>query len=238
MASAADKIDALYLIAHPIFESKKIERLLVHLQKYFPSLGSNKIILAAPSWGSELTSHDCFTLYDPWLARPGWPNFTWKNRCLIKGEISLVINFYTVMKTALEKGHKTILVLESDIFLREDFEERLLKLFSELETQKKEWDFISLSDGISSHSDKYTGVYMEQTVCNPPHQFVFRCTDSMIFRTDIFRKIMPTILPFRECLDWELNFQFLLHGGKALWAEPHLVEQGTAKNREISGLPA
>jgi hypothetical protein len=60
----------------------------------------------------------------------------------------------------------------------------------------------------------------------------------MLFRTDIFSKIMNTILPFRDCMDWELNYQFLLHGGKALWAEPHLVEQDSSKNRVVSSLPA
>ena len=56
------------------------------------------------------------------MGRPGWPCFTWKNRCLIKGEISLVLNFYMGMKDALEKGYKTVLILESDVFLRKDFD--------------------------------------------------------------------------------------------------------------------
>jgi len=234
--SAASKVDAVYLIAHSTFESKKIERLLVHLAKYFPSLPQSKIIMSAPSWGTQLSATDCFNIYDPWMTRPGWPSFTWKNRCLLKGEISLVVNFYNVMKHSLDNGHKTILVFESDIFLRDDFEARFVKLFETLEG--KEWDYVSLSDGIGSHANGYTNVYMPQTASAPPHQWVFRCTDSMIFQTEIFKKIIHTILPFRDCLDWEMNFQFLLHGGKSLWAEPHLVEQGTNKYREITSLPA
>jgi hypothetical protein len=79
---------------------------------------------------------------------------------------------------------------------------------------------------------------MEQTICDPPHEYVFRCTDSMLFRTDIFNKIINTILPFRDCMDWELNYQFLLHKGKGLWAEPHLVEQESEKNKCVTSLPS
>ncbi len=176
-------------------------------------------------------------VYDPWQIRQGWPSFTWKNRCMIKGEISLVLNFYAAMKDALREGYKTVIILESDVVLRPDFEVRLLKLFECLEGDDT-WDYVSLSDGIGSHADEYTGPYMEQKVCKPPHTFPFRCTDSMLFQTRIFEKISQTLIPFRDCLDWEMNFQFLVHGGRALWAEPHLVEQGTTKNRAVSYLPA
>jgi hypothetical protein len=47
-----------------------------------------------------------------------------------------------------------------------------------------------------------------------------------------------TAFPFSECLDWELNYQLAKNGGIALWVEPHLVEQGTVKQRMVSSLPA
>lgn len=233
------RIDAVYLIAHPTFESEKIQRLLEHFKLRFPSLTSDKIIISAPSWGSTLSAEDCFAIYDPWLLRPGWPCFTWKNRGLLKGEISLVLNFFNAMKDAVEKGHKLVLIFESDIYLRNDFEIRLNKLLEILEARGSDsWDYVSLSDGIATHTDKYTGDFMEQSVYPSPNQFPFRCTDSMLFQTNIFKKIMGTLFPFRDCLDWELNFQFILHNGKALWAEPHLVEQGTMKHRDITTLPS
>jgi hypothetical protein len=158
---------------------------------------------------------------------------------MIKGEISLILNFYFAMRDAVEKGYKTILILESDVFLRPDFEERLIKIFMELEKRGDDgWDYVSLSDGVGTHADGYVNNYMDQKVCEPPHQFMFRCTDSMLFRTEILKKIIGTLLPFRDCLDWELNYQFALHRGKGLWAEPHIVEQGSTKSRDISLLPA
>jgi len=157
---------------------------------------------------------------------------------MIKGEISLILNFYNAMKHALDNKYKQVLILESDVYLRNDFAERLTIILKKLEERTESWDYVSLSDGVGTHAAEYTGNYMAQTICNPPHQFVFRCTDSMLFRTDIFSKIINTLLPFRDCLDWELNYQFLLHGAKALWAEPHLIEQSSNKNKLMTSLPA
>ena len=235
-AKLCTQLDAIYCIVNQTYEPDRVHRLINHVLERLPSFPRDRICLCAPTWGKDLTTEESFKVYDPWMGRPGWPCFTWKNRCLIKGEISLVLNFYMGMKDALEKGYKTVLILESDVFLRKDFEERLLKIFAVAED--KPWDYISLSDGVGSHADCYTHPYMEQTAASPPNEYVFRCTDSMIFRTEIFKKIITTIIPFRECLDWELNFQFLVHGGKALWAEPPLVEQGTTKGRSVTLLPS
>lgn len=230
-------IDAIYCIVNPKFEADRADKLIKHIQQRLPSYPRSNIKICSPTWGSELDNDTCFKVYNPWLKRPGWPALTWKVRCLIKGEISLVLNFYTAMKDALENNYKRVLIFESDVFLRNDFEERLLIILDKL-SEKELWDFVSLSDGVATHATDYTGDYMEQEICKPPHTFVFRCTDSMLFNTDIFKKIVNTILPFRDCLDWELNFQFLLHNATAFWAEPHIVEQDTAKHKEISSLPS
>jgi len=212
--------------------------LVQQIEERLPEYPVNKINICAPTWGTTLTDDICFKVYDPWLPRPGWPSFTWKNRCMIKGEISLILNFYAAMKDAVENKYKQVLILESDVCLRNDFAERLTIILEKLEARTEPWDYVSLSDGVGTHATEYTGNYMEQTICEPTHQYVFRCTDSMLFRTDIFNKIINTIIPFRECMDWELNFQFLLHSGKGLWAEPHLVEQESEKNKCVSSLPS
>ena len=232
-----DKIDCIYCIVHPTYESDRTRKLVKQIQERLPGYPIEKIQISAPTWGSTLTDDVCFQVYDPWLARPGWPCFTWKNRCMIKGEISLILNFCSAMKHALDNKYKQVLILESDVYLRNDFAERLAIILEKLEARTEPWDYVSLSDGVGTHAAGYTGNYVAQTLCDPPHQYVFRCTDSMLFRTDIFNKIINTIIPFRDCMDWELNYQFLIHGGKALWAEPHLVEQESIKNRVISSLP-
>ena len=104
------------------------------------------------------------------------------------------------------------------------------------------WDFVSLSDGVGTHADRpdlnTTSVYAPTGVYKPPHQCPFRCTDSMLFRVEILQKMRRTAFPFRECLDWELNYQLAAHSGVALWVEPHLVEQGTCKGRMSTSLPS
>jgi hypothetical protein len=58
----------------------------------------------------------------------------------------------------------------------------------------------------------------------------------MILKGDFVQKLSKTIFPFRESLDWELNFHALLNGYKSLWADPPLVEQGAAYGRQESEL--
>ena len=60
----------------------------------------------------------------------------------------------------------------------------------------------------------------------------------MLFRGEFLGKIAQTLIPFRECLDWELNYQLAAHRGIALWADPPLAEQGTGRYRDVTLLPA
>jgi hypothetical protein len=60
----------------------------------------------------------------------------------------------------------------------------------------------------------------------------------MLFTTDFFKKLVKTYIPFKEIIDWEMNFQIALNGGKALWADPPIAEQGTWNNRLMTSLPA
>lgn len=231
-----DHLDAIYCIVNQTYEPDRVTRLLGHILNRLPTFPRERIVLCAPTWGSELSVEDCFRVYNPWAVIPGWPVFTWKSRCLLPGEISLVMNFYYAMADAVAKEHKCILILESDVFLRPDFEERLLKIFS---LSSSSWDFISLSDGIGTHASSYTHPYMEQVLSEPPYKHgVARCTDSMLFKGELLKKMVNTFLPFRDCLDWHMNYQLLLHNAKSLWAEPPLVEQGTTKGRTLTTLPA
>jgi hypothetical protein len=60
----------------------------------------------------------------------------------------------------------------------------------------------------------------------------------MMFKTDFLKKVCTTFIPFREIIDWEMNFQILVHQGKAMWADPPLAEQGTCYGRILTSLPA
>jgi len=130
-----------------------------------------------------------------------------------------------------------IIVLESDVWLREDFVERLCDVMEQV--KDTEWDYISLGEGARTRPNKCDPSMFSKTKIYPPnHHFVYRCTDSMLFKVPYLKKILPTLLPFRECLDWELNIQALAHQSKSLWVDPPLVEQGTAVGRQETTLIA
>lgn len=189
----------------------------------------------APTWADTLDEASIFKVYDPYLNRGKIPPFSFKSACLSKGEISLMLNFYSAVRHAIDNKVDTALVFESDSYLRRDFVLRLNKILTDL--SGTDWDYVSLGEGVGTRPlEAESTYYGEQKVYNPPHQWVFRCTDSMLFNGKFLRKLATTFLPFRECLDWELNFQVALHQGKALWADPPISEQGTCFGRYSSGL--
>lgn len=234
MTSWPAEIEKVYLIAHPIKEKERFDRLIQDvLSRGVPS---ERIEVIAPTWGTDLTSETIFQVYDPYLNRP-CPCFTFKGRNLTRPEISLALNFYFAMKSAVEKTNKYVITLESDVYLREDFLPRLCDLVKDLE--KKQWDYVSLGEGVGTRpANAHPSMYAPTKAYEPPHQLVFRCTDSMLFRTQFLRKVITTFIPFREIIDWEMNFQNMLHKGLALWADPPLAEQGTCFGRIVSSLPA
>ena len=217
-----------------MYEKARYERLVQHFDKI--GIPKDKCKFGASTWGSELSAEQVFQVWDPFL-RPGLPVFTWKSRFLSKGEISLVLNFYVAAVHAIQQKYKKILIFESDIWLAPDFLTRFQDLMNDLET--KEWDFVSLGEGVGTRPPGAPMSYFASTKAYaPPHKWVFRCTDSMLFKVDFLTKVVDTLIPFRECLDWELNFQIGVHNGTALWADPPLAEQGSSRNREDSLLPA
>ena len=229
-----ETLDQIVLLVNPRREEDRYHRLIHHLQKR--GIPMNKISIAGPTWGDELPNDIIFRFYDP-FARRGMPIFTFKARCLSRGEISLVLNFIAGAQSVIQKNNKIVLFLESDVFLREDFVDRLEHVLRQLEG--KEWDYVSLGEGARTRPPGCDpSMFSETKLYTPPHQFVYRCTDSMLFSVDYLRKVLTTIVPFRECLDWELNIQHIHHQSKALWADPPLVEQGTSCHRLLTHLTA
>jgi hypothetical protein len=234
MGSWPSELDKVFLLVHEQKEKERFERLIPHfLSRGIPR---EKILCVAPTWGSELTSEQIFQVYDPYC-RQGIPIFTFKARCLSKGEISLVLNFATAAKIAIDNRWTNVLIFESDTWLREDFVQRLCDLMEDLKS--KEWDYVSLGEGARTRPQNCSmSMYAKTKAYPPPHQFVFRCTDSMLFKVSYLQRILTTLFPFRECLDWELNIQTMAHKGKAWWADPPLAEQGTAVGRQETTLIA
>jgi hypothetical protein len=221
------EVEAVYVICNPQEERARCEELLPRLLS--TGIPEEKLRLSGPTWGSTLSVEECFTVYDPFLKRGTLPTFSFKAAALTKGEISLALNFYAAVKDGATKSGP-VLVFESDTWLRADFVPRLRDLL--LDLSDKSWDYVSLGDGVGSRPSGCSPSYYGPTKAwEPPHQWIFRCRDSMMFQPAFLQKLSTTFIPFKEIIDWELNFQTMLHAAKCFWADPPLAEQGTWNSR-------
>ncbi len=228
-----NEIAWVYVICNPKREKERFERLVPHL--IMRGIPKERLRMCGPTWADELDNETIFKVYDPYLRRGNLPTFTYKSERLSKGEISLMLNFFTAMqnlKTDLS-GNKAVLILESDAYLRRDFVPRLVQSLNHAKANGNgDWDFMSLGEGVGLRpADAPNSLYAEQKTYAPNGPWMTRCADAMLFRGDFLNRMARTYLPLKECLDWELNFQGLLHKAKALWVHPPLAEQGTTRNR-------
>ena len=245
MVAWPEEVRAVYVLCHPQKEKARWERLLPHLLSR--GIPQDRIRVCAPTWGSDLTPEQIFTVYDPFLKRGSLPGFSFKGAGLTRGEISLGLNFAAAVKDIISRGleggrspEDLYITLESDVWLREDFVPRLKDLISSAGSVAQTWDYISLGEGVGTRPPQAPASYYVPTrAYKPPHQWVFRCTDSMLFRGSFLERLSHSMLPFKEIIDWEMNFQLsFLHKGLPLWADPPLAEQGTCYNRLATSLPA
>jgi hypothetical protein len=226
----------IYIMCNPRHEQKRYQQLLKHL----PARGIplEKLRFVDGPWGSEISSDTYFGVYDPYTIRFGLEKaLSFKAARLLKAEVSLVLSFHKAVLMALNDSVEKAIFFESDVILREDFLDRLKTVLENSANDK--WDYISLGEGVGTRPHGHSPSYFSETkLYLPPHQFVFRCCDSMLLRRSFLEKLSQTLLPFRECLDWELNIQMLAHRGTSLWVDPPLVEPGSGRSRTLSLLPS
>lgn len=238
-----EAIAAVFVICHPEKEKARAERLLPHLVA--AGVPADRIRLCAPTWGSDLSLDFIFKVYDPFLRRMGaareLPAFSFKSSGLLRGEISLALNLYAAFREAAAlEPDRAVLILESDVWVRSDFIPRLNDLLADLRQRYADiWDYVSLGEGAATRvPGAPASMYSPTRAYPPPHQWVFRCTDSMLFRVEFLKRVCQTYIPFKEPTDWEMNYQLGMLGGKALWTDPPLAEQGTWNNRLATTLPS
>lgn len=231
-----ESIAQVYVLCNPQKEPERYKHLIPHL--LHRGIPRERLRLCAPTWSDTLDNSLIFKVYDPFLPRGKFPAFSYKSARLSKGEISLNLNFFAAIQAAAKdlSGNQSVMILESDVFLRRDFVSRLEAGLADLSGQ--EWDYISLSEGVRTRPPGSPESYYTPSKVYPaPHKWVFRCTDSMVLGAEFVKKLTRTFLPFKECLDWELNFQMILHQGKSMWLDPPIAEQGSYYFRSVSALP-
>jgi hypothetical protein len=228
-----DEVKWVYCICNPQKEKERFERFLPHFVIH--GIPKERLRVSGPTWADTLDAATIFKVYDPFLKRGDLPTFCYKAARLSKGELSLILNFFSAIQHAAKdiSGDDMILIFESDAHIRRDFVKRLGEVVAAAKAADPAWCAVSLGEGVGTRLPGSAKSYYAPTQVAPaPSTWGFRCTDSMLLRGSFVQKLAQTLLPFKESLDWELNFQAMLHGAKVLWAEPPLAEQGTTHGRD------
>jgi hypothetical protein len=215
-------IDHCFILCDPEKEPDRANYLRSWLQTN--NVDSSCVSFTMPTYGTDsfFLTRDVWRFYNPWNRTCANPTST----NLKSGELSLLINFALVADMAVKANHKTVMILESDVFFCEDF---LKKLTGAMTALPSEWDFLSLSASADLRPQR--SLHEPERLWFPPiHPYYHtRCTDSMIFRVSMLEKILTSYFPVAEPLDWELNYHLTLHNAKSLWLDPPILRQGSGR---------
>ena len=216
-------VDHTFVICDP---QKEPERFL-YLQTWFRTqdIDPSCYTIGVSCYGSCLTVEEAYRVYNPWQTRtPVEKERNFNSYNLKLSEISLVMNWIHNANVAIQKGYERVMMLESDVLFEENFLEKLEKVLAILGSQQ--FDFLSISARDDLRPSRVPGDTSYQWFRNPGYYHT-RTTDAMIFQVSMLRKIVGTILPFAEVLDWELNYQLALQASRSLWLDPPIVRQGS-----------
>lgn len=217
-------IDHCYILCNPEKEPERAD----YLRNWFQSknISPSRYSFSSDCYGTDplFQTKSVWNFYNPWTNLYGRRIANNTSHNLKPAEISLLMNFACIAKKAVDAGHTTVMILESDIQFEEDCLERLEVAMSQV---PPDWDFLSISASLGM-KPRRRQEDVGKLWFPPSHPYFHtRCADSMIFRVSMLKNILSTFFPFAEALDWELNFQLTLHRAKSYWLDPPVMYQGS-----------
>jgi hypothetical protein len=216
-------VDHVYILCDPVKEPDRAKYLFDWLQTH--EIDPACYTLELKYYGDTLTVDRALTVYNPWVDRtPVEKERNYNSYNLKMSEISLVLNWATAAQKAVDAGHGVVMVFESDVIFSEDFLGKLEAAFRLIPADA--FDFLSLSPGPGLRPPRDDGGETLRWY-NAPHYYHTRTCDAMVFRVDMLRRILGTLFPFAEVLDWEMNYQLTLHKSRSFWLDPPIVQQGS-----------
>jgi GR25 family glycosyltransferase involved in LPS biosynthesis len=220
-----EPIDHTYILCNPEKEPERAAYLTQWLARH--TIDSSVYTMGLSCYGCDITAELAHSVYNPWQNRKPVEKARGHNSYNLKlGEISLVLNWAAVAQAAVKAGHKVVMILESDVIFDDDF---LPKLAEGLRAfDRGYWDFLSLSAGPNLRPQRNDDEKLQKWFM-VSHYYHTRTTDAMIFKVDMMAKILETLFPFAEVLDWELNYQLSLHKSRSFWLDPPIIRQGSGK---------
>ena len=135
-------------------------------------------------------------------------------------EISLTIKFGKVFELLSSLNDEYFILLEDDIFLCDNFEEKFNRY---MENTPPDWDAIYFGSGANLHPNDIK----EGKVAYLKKHPASRCADSIIIKNNTVCDLAKTWFPFNLVSDWEIGYQHYLHDHQVYWWEPSLVIQGS-----------
>jgi len=225
MVSWPSPIDHAFILCDPSKEPVRANYLNSWLKQN--NISKDCYTMDLHCYGNTLTMETVNKVYNPWVDRKPVEfqrNFNSYNLKL--GEISLVVNWAHAARTAVERGYKVVMILESDVIFHDDFLSGLADGMKQLEG--RDWDFLSLTAGANLRPRRPADDVARKWFPAPGYYHT-RTTDAMIFKVSMLERILGTLFPFAEVLDWELNYQLSLHNSKSLWLDPPILHQESGK---------
>ena len=167
----------------------------------------------------ELTVSSIFNIYDPFLPRGKLPLLDCKGPHLPLPEIVHMCNFVSALHNAATLDlpeESVILILDAKAVPRRDFHERLKGLIG------MPWDCLSLAYSPPVLKEDASYFADSEILEHEPTSAI--TSKAVALRLSYIKKIVKTILPFREPLDYELVFQGLIHRTKTQYVFPPLFD--------------
>jgi hypothetical protein len=219
-------IDHVYILCDPTKEPDRATYLQQWLISHQIDPASYTMVLDTYGSDAFFQTKAVWDSYDPWSTAHGRKPLNFNTTNLKPTELSLIWNWAAVARRAVLAQHRVVLILESDVLFCEDFLNHFAAAMAALEHQTAGcWDFLSLSASAAIVPHSVQPGKFWYTPNNP--ELPTRCTDSMVFRVPMLAKILDTLFPCAEALDWELNFQLTLHKARAYWLHPPVTRQGS-----------
>ncbi len=226
MRSFHPLIDHVYILCDPAKEPDRAAYLTTWLADHDIDPATYTMVLDTYGDAPFFQTKAVWDAYDPWSTAHGRKPLNFNTTNLKPTELSLIWNWCGVARRAVLAGHRIVMILESDVLFCEGFLDRFATALVVLEAETRgAWDFLSLSA-----SAAIVPVITEPgRLWYPPNNPALptRCTDSMIVRVPLLQKVLGTLFPCAEALDWELNFQLGLHGARCWWLHPPVIRQGS-----------
>ena len=183
-------------------------------------IGKDHIITSPSIHTGDLTCKAIFNVYDPFLNRGQIPPFTSNAAHLPLKDIADTLSFTSILQNAAklpDPDSSVILILDSKAITRRDFVTRLKVVL-----EKDSWECLSLAHTPATLPEDGSWFADSQLFEQEPMTPI--TSGALALRLSFVKKLVKTILPFREPLDYELMFQALLHKTQAQYVFPPIFD--------------